>query len=97
VSNPKKQTQLLTAPDGAQNDKTMKTKTTHTVTLTIEQLEKILSKMKANIRQEPSLSTIAVFPLALDTDYRSLVVDEERDGEQLSGYAECNPRSISMK
>jgi hypothetical protein len=75
----------------------MKTKTTHTVTLTIEQMERIVRKMKANMRKEPLLSERTLFHLAFDTHFNSLALDEERDGEQLSGYAECNPHSISMK
>lgn len=68
-----------------------------TIVLYEEDLIKILEQMKKNREQEPSMSNCALFVTKSDSDLRSYVIDKSKEGNQFSGYAECNGMSIRLK
>ena len=72
----------------------MKTKTEHIVTLSIQEMEELIYKMKINQSQEPAMSQQVKVSLLFDTDYRSWEIDKDEGGYQFSSYAECHGMPI---
>lgn len=72
----------------------MKKKTEHIVTLSIQEMEELIYKMKINQSKEPAMSQQVKVSLLFDTDYNSLRIDKDADGYQFSSYAECNGMPI---
>ena len=75
----------------------MKTPTDHKITLSISQLEDLISMMKEHKSNNPDLSSSAIINLDYDTDMNSLVIsDRIGNAKQFSSYAECNGHSFTI-
>lgn len=74
----------------------MKTKTNHTIILSIKQMEAIISRMKENQSSESAMSDEVKFQLSFDTYWNALVIEPETKGYQFSGYAECNGMEVKI-
>jgi hypothetical protein len=74
----------------------MKSKTNHSIILSIGQIETIIAKMKENQRREPAMSNQVKFQLSFDTDWNALVIESETKGYQFSSYQECNGMEVKI-
>lgn len=69
----------------------MRQKTEHKVSISICELESLLSKMKEHRENNSDLSTSATIDLDFDTDWGTLVISNGiGNAYQHSSYAECN-------
>lgn len=68
----------------------MKQPTTHRVTLSIEEMERLLRKMQENRQCNQTLSTSVSIDLDFDTDYETLRIAAHADNVyQYNAYGEC--------
>lgn len=68
----------------------MRTRTNHKITLSIQELESLLSKMKEHKEHNRDLSNTATIDLDYDSDWNTLrISDSVGNAYQHSSYAEC--------
>lgn len=61
------------------------------ITLTISELENLLSVMKNNQKNNACISGVAKLKMCYSTDYRTFILEGGREsGYQFNDYQECN-------